>query len=556
MEKNSTSRLDEMKEMQRQESANQMKEMREMESRLKEIVENQTINFERKLKESVAELESKLDSTVNHLENQIDKKVCLVEKKLESQIKTTEIMVTEKVQEIDNRIGVIQERLDSKLGENSEEIDTKLGKMQDKLEEKGNTIDSKLERIQEELKKRLDELNLNSPSTVSNPENSISACSENSICNHSSEQISPRSWNLSATDVTLPKFNNENGQNPLRFIRDLENYFEIRSVPEQLKLVIVRNCLHGNAGNWFEMLNTRETIYSEFRRKFLEHYWDRHRQEEIKLKLTSGKFKPNGHLKMADYFIQVGQQARLLDPPIAPEELVNIVANHFAPEIRSAIIVSRPRTCEQMVNLLKELQGTQNSPASAIDQGESRRTYNFGRDGAGYPNNRDRTNHARFQGPNSRDSPNPGQTHPNRNWNRGNTGDSPSQNNGNTWNRGGHGNTRINNWENNQRPVEQNSRRIDDRRWSPRINFLNMNQRPRPYNRGNGGHGISNHWGQDERDPGHYTDNQNRHVSGGEERPFPPGIDGDRVNHLINTRNTRPPSPSQGRNQTDQPSEN
>ena len=119
-----------------------------------------------------------------------------------------------------------------------------------------------------------------------------------------------------------------------------------------MKLVIVRNCLTNNAASWFEMLNTTETVYSEFKRKFLEH-WERTRQEEIRLKLSQGKFDPKGHLKMADYFIQMGQLSRLLELPIPTEELINLIANHYTPDIRSAIIVSKPRNCEAMVNLLK-----------------------------------------------------------------------------------------------------------------------------------------------------------------------------------------------------------
>ena len=56
---------------------------------------------------------------------------------------------------------------------------------------------------------------------------------------------------------------------------------------------------------------------------------------------------------MADYFIQMGQLARLLESPIPTEELINLIVNHYISDIRSVIVVSKHRICEAMVNLLK-----------------------------------------------------------------------------------------------------------------------------------------------------------------------------------------------------------
>ena len=58
---------------------------------------------------------------------------------------------------------------------------------------------------------------------------------------------------------------------------------------------------------------------------------------------------------MCDYFLEMGQLAKFVDPPISPQELISLVANHFPTEARSAIIISKPKTFKETMQLLKEL---------------------------------------------------------------------------------------------------------------------------------------------------------------------------------------------------------
>ena len=41
---------------------------------------------------------------------------------------------------------------------------------------------------------------------------------------------------------------------------------------------------------------------------------------------------------MTDYFIQIDQLTRLLKPPIPSEELINLIVNHYTPDIRNIIV--------------------------------------------------------------------------------------------------------------------------------------------------------------------------------------------------------------------------
>ena len=99
-----------------------------------------------------------------------------------------------------------------------------------------------------------------------------------------------------------------------------------------------------------------DTSYEEFKEIFLGHFWDQNRQSQIRWEVTNGKYDPKRQRSMVDYFINIGQCAKYLVPEIPTGELISMIANHFPPDIRSAIIIKRPCDIPEMMKLLKDLQ--------------------------------------------------------------------------------------------------------------------------------------------------------------------------------------------------------
>ena len=52
--------------------------------------------------------------------------------------------------------------------------------------------------------------------------------------------------NFVLSDVILPKFGNRQHENPLQYLKDLQNFFDLRAVPEQSKLLVFKNSLKGS----------------------------------------------------------------------------------------------------------------------------------------------------------------------------------------------------------------------------------------------------------------------------------------------------------------------
>ena len=96
--------------------------------------------------------------------------------------------------------------------------------------------------------------------------------------------------------------------------------------------------------------------YEEFKRAFMDQYWDIRKQNEVKNKIVNGMYNAKRDGNMCDYFLKMGQLAKFVDPPISPQEIISLVANHFPTEARSAIIISKPNTFKETMQPLKDLQ--------------------------------------------------------------------------------------------------------------------------------------------------------------------------------------------------------
>ena len=81
----------------------------------------------------------------------------------------------------------------------------------------------------------------------------------------------------------LPKFGNRHNESPLHYIKELENFFQLRMVPETSKLIMIKNSLFGHSAAWYEMNTDGSNVtYEEFRKLFLEQYWDAQKHAEIR----------------------------------------------------------------------------------------------------------------------------------------------------------------------------------------------------------------------------------------------------------------------------------
>ena len=72
----------------------------------------------------------------------------------------------------------------------------------------------------------------------------------------------------SLSDISPPQFDETTGDNPKVFLRDLEEYFKIKRIPSELKMLIVKKCLKKNALDWMRLTLASHASYQTFKNLF------------------------------------------------------------------------------------------------------------------------------------------------------------------------------------------------------------------------------------------------------------------------------------------------
>lgn len=202
-------------------------------------------------------------------------------------------------------------------------------------------------------------------------------------------KVSPQMSHLIGNDVTLPKFNDRPEQNPVRYVKELEAYFKLKNIPPVIQMPLVQASLGPLCNPWYE-LTCSGMNFLQFKEAFLEHFWDLNRQNQIRVAIANGKFDPRDNINYAEYFLRIGQKARMLTPPILDQEFIKIIASHFPNDIKNALIVAKPVDFREAIELLKALYGSHRgtqllnpkeekvTPPIEIDRKQNYREFNGG----------------------------------------------------------------------------------------------------------------------------------------------------------------------------------
>ena len=91
-------------------------------------------------------------------------------------------------------------------------------------------------------------------------------------------------------DINLPHFGNRPQENPVQFLQKLENYFQIKAIPDSQKMFIAKSAVTGSVLGWYHLILHPDISYADFRLNFLAFYWDNKKQGSDRSKLSYGKY--------------------------------------------------------------------------------------------------------------------------------------------------------------------------------------------------------------------------------------------------------------------------
>ena len=129
--------------------------------------------------------------------------------------------------------------------------------------------------------------------SVSNYVNSVINQPNNS-CSYGNVNVTSELHAKSAElwELTLPTFSDSTQQVPLHFIRDLDQYFNLRQTPDELCLpLLFRAIQEPFAKQWLSSSFDKLEDYDEFKKAFTELLWNPSRQASIRTSIYLDKYR-------------------------------------------------------------------------------------------------------------------------------------------------------------------------------------------------------------------------------------------------------------------------
>jgi hypothetical protein len=214
---------------------------------------------------------------------------------------------------------------------------------------------------------------------------STSVCNDvNSVVNQPSNSCNYPNVNVTSEvhaksvglcELTLPTFSDSSKQVPRHFIRDLDQYFNLKQTPDELRLPLVFRAIQEPfAKQWLSSSFDRLKSYDEFKKAFTDLLWNPSRQASIRSSIYLDKYDLNSGESYMDHYIRYANLASTLDPPMTDIDLLSALTSHFEPRIQQGLICGNFRNTQDTLAFLAKYQGLGENRESFGDNRESIRS--------------------------------------------------------------------------------------------------------------------------------------------------------------------------------------
>uniref|UniRef100_A0A1B6FER3 Retrotransposon gag domain-containing protein n=1 Tax=Cuerna arida TaxID=1464854 RepID=A0A1B6FER3_9HEMI len=159
-------------------------------------------------------------------------------------------------------------------------------------------------------------------------------------------------------DNNCPKFHGRS-QNPKEFLNRIRRFYERNAASRKMEDSVeylwdlIEQSLESHAAKWFELVKDSIKCWNDFEQLFIARYWSREVQRGIKQRIEVEKYRPNGKLSRAEYFVERVLILRSITPPLSEEEIVTTLAEHFSELLQDARRVQNINTVSEFELLLQ-----------------------------------------------------------------------------------------------------------------------------------------------------------------------------------------------------------
>jgi hypothetical protein len=132
------------------------------------------------------------------------------------------------------------------------------------------------------------------------------------------------------SELSLPAFLDCSKQSVVMFLRDLDMYFEVKKIPQNLKLPLVLCAIKDPfAQNWVCSEYHKIDSYQGFKAQFAKLFWNELEQSRVRCDIYLGKYDWSEGESMTEHYVRYVSLAANLQPPLTEYGLVTMLTSHF-----------------------------------------------------------------------------------------------------------------------------------------------------------------------------------------------------------------------------------
>jgi len=138
----------------------------------------------------------------------------------------------------------------------------------------------------------------------------------------------------SLSELSLPAFVNCNKQSVVTFMWELDTYFELKKVPENLKLpLILRAIKDPFAQNWVSSEYRKIDSYQSFKAQFSKLFWNKLEQSRVQCDIYQGKYDWNVGESTTEHYIRIVNLAVNLQTSLTEYDLATFTKRKKRKEV-------------------------------------------------------------------------------------------------------------------------------------------------------------------------------------------------------------------------------
>jgi hypothetical protein len=287
------------------------REREEQDAKLVQVIEHQEVeNIQ--IRQKIGEIQE----VVEHHKAEVDREVTSVKTTVDSIQKELEVSMGN----VSGRLREQKSQLETEIKNLHEKVELIKAKTREGTQGAGNEIEETME------------------INVAGPSRGHSSRTTNLVVGGSTIELSKIPGNLGHNEFALPNFDESKGMNPVAHVRQLEEFFQFRGIPQKLWLIVAKKSIVGSVSKqWLEATNTKFSSYEHFKSEFLATWWSAAQQGLVKCKLYQSKYDKTAGLSLSAHFLKFATMASYLEPKLTDCEIIEALRCHYPQEIQKML---------------------------------------------------------------------------------------------------------------------------------------------------------------------------------------------------------------------------